>query len=80
MGLFFVLSGLVLTYVYWRDGEAGAFRYRRFLSKRFARLYPVHLVTLLGFVAFYAGARTAGLGGDFEGADWAAFPVHLVGL
>ena len=78
--LFFVLSGLVLTHVYLRDWRAGTFGHGRFLWKRFARLYPVHLVTLLGFVALYAGARTTGLGGDFEGEDWAAFPIHLVGL
>jgi len=48
--LFFVLSGFVITYVY-RDklGTWGA--YRTFLSRRIARLGPLHWLTLLFFVA-----------------------------
>lgn len=44
---FFVLSGFVLAHVYYQDVINGAFRYGHFLKKRLARIYPLHLVTLL---------------------------------
>ncbi|MBE0593619.1 MAG: acyltransferase, partial [Gemmatimonadales bacterium] len=50
--LFFMLSGFVLTHVYHRDFvrfDPG--RYREFLAARIARLYPLHLLVLLAFVA-----------------------------
>lgn len=55
--LFFVLSGFVIAHVYgpifensvrWCD-------YRRFLVARFARLYPLHLLTLLWSFAAFGG-------------------------
>ncbi len=45
--LFFILSGFVLYLVYSKALADGEFEYKRFLVKRFARLYPVHIVTLL---------------------------------
>lgn len=48
--LFFVLSGFVITYVY-RDKLATWRAYRTFLSRRIARLGPLHWLTLLFFVA-----------------------------
>lgn len=50
--IFFVLSGFILVYVY-RD----RLDIPDFLLKRFARLYPVHLVTLAGAVILLLGAR-----------------------
>lgn len=44
---FFILSGFVILHVY--DGE---FSRQRFLVKRFARIYPLHAVMTLLFVAF----------------------------
>lgn len=47
---FFVLSGFVLMHTYgdkisgWRD-------YGRYMQKRFARLYPLHFITTLAFLA-----------------------------
>ena len=49
--LFFILSGLVLYLVYEPAIRAGSFNIGRFALKRFARLYPVHLVTLCCAVA-----------------------------
>lgn len=50
--LFFMLSGFVLTHVY-HDAfsRSVADRYWSFLKARVARLYPLHLVVLLLFVA-----------------------------
>ena len=78
--LFFMLSGLILTHVYWRDWQNGRFAYDAFLVRRLARLYPVHLTTLLGFVALYTSARAIGVESSFEGENWSVFWVHVLGL
>jgi peptidoglycan/LPS O-acetylase OafA/YrhL len=51
--LFFMLSGFVLTHVYRRafSSPGIAESYRGFLLARVARLYPLHIVILLLFVA-----------------------------
>ncbi|MGZ7029869.1 MAG: acyltransferase family protein, partial [Terriglobales bacterium] len=47
--LFFVISGFVITYVY---SSLSTFRqYRRFLVKRVARLWPLHLATASAMAA-----------------------------
>jgi peptidoglycan/LPS O-acetylase OafA/YrhL len=45
--LFFVLSGYVLTYRYYRPISNGRTTGREFFFLRFARLYPLHLLMLL---------------------------------
>jgi len=42
---FFVLSGIVISHVYPQITDLGAFR--KFMRRRLARLYPLHLATLL---------------------------------
>jgi peptidoglycan/LPS O-acetylase OafA/YrhL len=57
--LFFVLSGFIIYAVYGdtiRDGSA----YRRFLWLRLARIYPLHLVTLLAFIVLQAAVTARG--------------------
>lgn len=50
--LFFMLSGFVLTHVYRRAFSEGITKhYKRFLLSRVARLYPLHIMVLLLFVA-----------------------------
>jgi peptidoglycan/LPS O-acetylase OafA/YrhL len=50
--LFFMLSGFVMTHVYYRAFcESVKENYRNFLVARVARLYPLHVVVLLLFVA-----------------------------
>jgi peptidoglycan/LPS O-acetylase OafA/YrhL len=56
---FFILSGIVFSHVYARDIASGNTKLRRFWALRMARLYPIHLATLLlvallawGFHAF----------------------------
>lgn len=48
VSFFFVLSGFILTYVYPRLDIRGA---RRFVVARFARIWPMHIVALLVFLA-----------------------------
>jgi peptidoglycan/LPS O-acetylase OafA/YrhL len=49
---FFVLSGFILTHVYLRQLQEQRFSFRAFIQKRFARLYPLHLVMLLVVLAY----------------------------
>ena len=54
--LFFVLSGFVIALNY---GERLAADWRAtgdFLFRRFARIYPLHLLILLGFAAYFGAA------------------------
>ena len=60
--VFFTLSGAVLYYVYAQSFASGGFSYRDFLWKRFARLYPVHFISLLIALAITIGGPIAGLG------------------
>ena len=62
--LFFMLSGFVLAYVY-RDAFAGgvtAGRWGPFLLRRLARIYPLHLATLLVVLALAKFAVEPGTG------------------
>ena len=56
---FFILSGFILAYVYgdpFAQRVSGP-RYRDLLAKRLARVYPLHLVTLLIAIALARGAH-----------------------
>ena len=46
--LFFVLSGFILYHVYLQAAGEKRFSYRGFLWARVARVYPLHLFTLIG--------------------------------
>ncbi|MBR0830463.1 acyltransferase [Bradyrhizobium manausense] len=48
--MFFILSGFVISYSY-PASSTGMRSYLRFLVRRIARIYPLHLLTLLAFVA-----------------------------
>ncbi len=50
---FFVLSGFILTHAYLPAIRNGVFSARVFLIRRLARIYPLHLVTLLIMVGVY---------------------------
>jgi peptidoglycan/LPS O-acetylase OafA/YrhL len=57
--IFFPLSGFVISYMYADRFRTGAIRYRDYLVKRFARIYPVFLVTLLTVTALVGAAAVA---------------------
>ncbi len=74
--VFFVLSGFILA---WNYGDAGSTllqpaNLRRFVIKRFARIYPLHLATFLLVVALWGFARLVGfeLSGETEYSAWTA--------
>lgn len=58
---FLILSGFIISLVYFpRMQTWKSFEYAQFLMKRFARLYPLHLLTFLTVVGFYLVLRLIG--------------------
>lgn len=49
---FFILSGFIMTHVYFRNFSSGVSldKYGSFLLSRFARIYPLHIFVLLLFI------------------------------
>jgi len=60
VAFFFLLSGYILAFVYLRDGKP--VHVRNFYVARFARIYPLYLVTLLADFPFAVSYRTAQYG------------------
>ncbi|HEV7227709.1 acyltransferase [Brevundimonas sp.] len=78
--LFFVLSGFILSHVYLEAFGTKRFGYRSFLWARIARVYPLHLVTLLGVMALAIGAAAAGIVMQARVIDWPSLPANLLML
>jgi peptidoglycan/LPS O-acetylase OafA/YrhL len=76
--LFFILSGFILCHVYRTSVEEGRFRYASFLWARLARVYPLHLATLVGLGAIAGAATIAGFGVDANILSWEALPANLL--
>lgn len=58
---FLILSGFVISYIYYdRMPEFQLTQYLQFLLKRFARLYPLHILTFLIFALFYVAVKLSG--------------------
>jgi peptidoglycan/LPS O-acetylase OafA/YrhL len=75
--LFFVLSGFILCHVYLPQFEAGRFRYGDFLWARLARIYPMHIATLVGIGLMAGAALAVGLSVDPNVLSFAALPANL---
>ena len=75
--LFFVLSGFILSYVYLQGFGEGRFKYGQFVIHRLARVYPLHIATLLFTLLLIAVAAIKGVHLDDNAANWAALPAHL---
>ncbi len=78
--LFFVLSGFILSHVYLHAFANKRFSYRGFLWARIARVYPLHLFTLLGVMALGLGAVAVGMSIDDSVLSWKTLPAHLLML
>jgi peptidoglycan/LPS O-acetylase OafA/YrhL len=76
--LFFVLSGFILCHVYLEGFGERRFRFGSFLWNRLARVYPLHLATLLGVMALGLAASAAGMGIDAHILDWRSLPANLL--
>lgn len=57
--IFFILSGFILTHVYLTGDQPPS--YWRFISARFARVYPAHFIILMGVLALILGANLVGV-------------------
>ena len=75
--LFFILSGFIIAYCYFnafRDAPSAG-QILRFLQKRLARIYPLHIVTLMFFAvlpatAIYSGTLYTGGAVEIGGQDF----------
>ncbi|HZY78438.1 MAG TPA: acyltransferase [Cyclobacteriaceae bacterium] len=58
---FFVLSGFIMGYVYFKSFEEnGMGSFRKFIVARFARIYPLHVFTFIWVLVIYAVANLTG--------------------
>lgn len=76
--LFFVLSGFILCHVYLQAAGEGRFSYRGFLWARLARVYPLHLFTLIGVGVLATAALAVGVSVDPNVRNWSALPANLL--
>ena len=75
---FFVLSGFILSHVYLHAFAEKRFSYRGFLWARIARVYPLHVFTLLGVMALGLAAVSVGMSIDDSVLSWKTLPAHLL--
>ncbi len=76
--MFFVLSGFILCHVYLKTVGEGGFKYGGFLWARLARVYPLHLFTLIGVGALGVAALAAGMAIDANILSLPALPANLL--
>jgi peptidoglycan/LPS O-acetylase OafA/YrhL len=74
---FFILSGFILCHVYLAAAETGRFRYGDFLWARLARIYPMHLATLVGIGLMAGAALAVGAEVDRNVLSLPALPANL---
>jgi peptidoglycan/LPS O-acetylase OafA/YrhL len=75
---FFTLSGFILCHVYLQGFGQGTFRYGDFLWNRLARVYPLHLATLLGVGLMALAASLAGITVGHNIVSWEALPANIL--
>lgn len=78
--LFFVLSGFILSHVYLQAAGEKRFGYGSFLWARIARVYPLHLATLIGVGVLGVAALAAGMSIDGNILSWPSLPANLLML
>ena len=76
--LFFVLSGFILAHVYLASFGEKRFSYRTFLWARVARVYPLHIASLLGVMALGLAAVSVGLSIDASVLSWKTLIPNLL--
>ena len=75
--VFFILSGFILCHVYLPALEAGSYRYGSFVWARLARVYPLHLATLMAVGVMGAGAALTGRPIEHNVMSWPALLPNL---
>jgi peptidoglycan/LPS O-acetylase OafA/YrhL len=77
--LFFVLSGFVFSWLYSDKVAEGLIGAKDFFVRRFARLYPLHVITLIVVAAGqWAIFRVSGTTYVFQANDIQHFVMHLL--
>ena len=76
--LFFVLSGFILSHVYLRSWEGKRFGYGAFLWARIARIWPLHVATLVGIGLLGLAATVMGVEMTHSVLAWDALPANLL--
>ena len=76
---FFILSGFILTHIYFEEMKDGHFHYGFFLQRRLARIYPLHFVTFLAVVCYVVAGRLMGVGfSDPDAYAVSEIPANLL--
>jgi peptidoglycan/LPS O-acetylase OafA/YrhL len=76
---FLLLSGFVLVKAYGKSILSGKVGYGQFMTKRLARVYPAHLITLFGLVIAVLGAGAIGHGISHpEHFRWSDIPGNIL--
>jgi peptidoglycan/LPS O-acetylase OafA/YrhL len=73
--LFFIMSGFIIRHVYWDQFKNGISRkgLREFIVARFARIYPLHLFTLVFLILIaFVSNQWSGVN------DSLAIPIHIL--
>jgi len=55
--IFFVLSGFLITYRYYKGFHLTAYWFKQYLKNRIARIYPMYLLLTLGAFTYYYFTR-----------------------
>lgn len=81
--VFFVLSGFIISHVYrqrFQNKEPGI--YKKFIVKRFSRLFPVHWFSIIViFILFHVFTLpTFGLGAPMADLPWHVLNIHAWGF
>ena len=76
--VFFILSGYILTHVYFDsffDRKSNLQSAWKFIKRRFARVYPLHLATLIGAAVFMTAMNK--LVGSYENTPYGQIWKHV---
>lgn len=74
---FFILSGYILTHVYGPKAYQDDGFVRNFIVARFAKIYPIHIFTLLLFLFFVVASKTVGISVNEGRFTASAFFAHV---
>jgi peptidoglycan/LPS O-acetylase OafA/YrhL len=75
--LFFILSGFVLAHVYGPMVQNDKYTHKGFMWARFARVYPLHIITLFAMVGIWLLGKTIGAEVPDNAFNVAEIPFHL---
>lgn len=78
--LFFILSGFILTYVYYAPQTSGRVDKRDFWFHRFARIYPLYLFAMIVYLPFIASQQATMHGSASSVIAHLAFYGAVAGL